>query len=125
MSASPSAKLPSIVIDWEKLPAKRTAVGERRELFDSPTATFSNLEGHVTTLNPGESPHPPHRHADEEMIIVKSGTVETMITERIQRIGAGSVCFLGANDFHGLRNPGPEPATYFVLRFVTPRTAAS
>lgn len=117
-----SAKLPSTVLDWEKLPVKPTPVGERRELFDSPTATFTNLEGHVTTLNPGEMPHAAHRHPDEEMILIKTGTLEVMINDRTQRAGAGSVFFFATNDLHGLRNVGPSPATYFVFRFATPLT---
>jgi acetyl esterase/lipase/quercetin dioxygenase-like cupin family protein len=122
MNPTPSAQLPSTVLDWEKLPVKPTKTGERRELFDSPTATFNNLEGHVTTLNPGETPHAPHRHPDEEMIIIRAGTLEVMINGVTQRVGAGSVFFFASNDLHGLRNVGETQATYFVLRFQTPLT---
>ena len=125
MTPPSSAKLPSTVLDWEKLPVKPTPVGERRELFDSPTATFTNLEGHVTTLNPGEAPHPPHSHPDEEMILIKTGTLAVMINDRTQRAGAGSVFFFASNDLHGLRNVGPAPATYFVFRFATPLTPSN
>jgi len=125
MNPPPSAKLPSLVLDWEKIPVRPTPVGARRELFDSPTATFANLEGHVTTLNPGEMPHPAHRHPDEEMILVKSGTVHVTINGRTSPAGAGSVIFFASNDEHGLRNPGPEVATYFVLRFLTAQTPAA
>ncbi len=124
MNAPSSSKLPSTVLDWEKLPVRPTRVGERRELFDSPTATFNNLEGHVTTLNPGEMPHPPHRQPDEEMIIVKAGTLQVTINEQEQRASAGSVFFFASNDLHGLRNVGPGPATYYVLRFATHLTPA-
>jgi quercetin dioxygenase-like cupin family protein len=112
----------STVIDWEKLPVKPTQVGERRELFDHPTATFTNFEGHVTTINPGEVAHPPHRHPDEEMVIIKTGTLEVTINGVAQRAGAGSVFFYASNDLHGMRNVGPAPATYFVFRFITAAT---
>ncbi|HEU4387491.1 MAG TPA: cupin domain-containing protein, partial [Blastocatellia bacterium] len=49
----------SSVFDWNKLEVKPTKVGERRDLFQSPTATLDELESHVTTINAGESPHPP------------------------------------------------------------------
>src|SRR5438477_11974600 len=39
-----------------------------RALVDTVTSNLSRLEIHVTTLGPGESPHPPHRHAHEELI---------------------------------------------------------
>src|SRR6266571_3741049 len=64
-------RLPSSVFNWQKLEAKPTKVGARREVFDSATATLDRLECHVTTINVGESPHDPHRHPDEELIIVK------------------------------------------------------
>jgi len=100
-----------------------TAAGERRPLFDGPTATFVNAEGHVTTLNAGESPHEPHRHPDEELIIVKEGLVEVSVNGHARSAGAGSVFFFASGDLHGLRNIGAARATYFVFRFITPSSA--
>jgi quercetin dioxygenase-like cupin family protein len=112
----------STVIDWAKLAVKPTKTGERRELFDAPTLTLNNFEGHVTTIRPGEAPHPPHRHPDEEMILIKEGTLEVTINGATQRAGAGSVFFYASNDLHGMRNVGSTPATYYVFRFVTAKT---
>ena len=44
--------------------------------MQQPTATLDELEIHITTLNKGETPHAPHQHPDEELVIVKEGTVE-------------------------------------------------
>ena len=112
----------STVIDWAKLAVKPTKTGERRELFDAHTLTLNNFEGHVTTIRPGEAPHPPHRHPDEEMILIKEGTLEVTINGATQRAGAGSVFFYASNDLHGMRNVGSTPATYYVFRFVTAKT---
>ena len=113
----------SQVLDWTKLEVVPTAAGERRPLFDGPSATFVNAEGHVTTLNPGEAPHGAHRHPDEELIIVKEGLVEVTVNGQAQRAGPGSVFFFASEDLHGMRNPGPGRATYFVFRFITPASA--
>ena len=64
----------SAVFDWNTIPVKATNVGSVRQFFSAPTATLENLELHVTTLNPGQSPHPPHRHPNEELIIIQQGT---------------------------------------------------
>ena len=93
--------LGSGVFDWNALEVKPTKVGARRDVFDAPTATLSNLECHITTLNPGEVPHAAHRHVDEE-----------------RPAGPGAVIFLASNELHGLRNAGATPATYYVVRFV-------
>ena len=119
---SPAAKLGSAVFDWDKLSVKPTKVGERRDLFDAPAATLTNFECHITTIKPGESPHAPHRHPDEEIIVVKEGTLEVNINGQFQRAGAGSVFFFASNDLHGMRNVGTVPATYHVFRFITPLT---
>jgi quercetin dioxygenase-like cupin family protein len=124
--ASPSVPpelLGSLALDWAKLAVTPTPIGERRGLFDGPTATFANAEGHVTTLHPGETPHEPHRHSDEELIIVKEGLIEVSINGQASHAGAGSVFFFASGDLHGLRNAGPTAATYFVFRFLTPACA--
>jgi len=112
----------STVVDWTKLEAKPTKTGFRRELFDGATATLNNFEGHITTINPGEVPHPPHRHPDEEMIVIKEGTLDVTINGETKRAGAGSVFFYASNDLHGMKNVGDTVATYFVFRFVTAKT---
>jgi hypothetical protein len=109
----------SLVLDWTKLSVTPTNVGGIRKLFDGSTATFANAEGHVTTLNPHETPHPPHRHPDEELIIVKEGTLEVSINGRSGPAGAGSVLFFASQDLHGVRCESDTPATYYVFRFVT------
>src|SRR2546427_3266397 len=40
-----------------------------RAFVDTVTSNLSRLEIHVTTLAPGGAPHPPHRHAHEELMI--------------------------------------------------------
>jgi mannose-6-phosphate isomerase-like protein (cupin superfamily) len=117
-SPAPAPVLGSAVFEWNALTAKPTKVGARRDVFDAPTATLAGLECHITTVNPGEAPHTPHRHADEEMLFIKEGTVEVTINGVTHQAGPGAIVFFGSNDLHGLRNTGPTPATYYVLRFV-------
>jgi XRE family transcriptional regulator, regulator of sulfur utilization len=116
---------PSWIIDWNAIPAKPTAAGSSRSFFRAPTATLTELEVHVTTLNPGQSPHPPHRHPNEEMVIVKEGMLESLIDGEWKRVGPGSVIFNASNQLHGLRNPGPAPATYHVISWTTAATPAA
>lgn len=119
--ARPQApKMGSAVFDWEKMKVEMTRTGARRNIFDTPTATLEKFESHITTLNAGETPHAPHQHPDEELIIVKDGTVEVMQNGQTQRVGPGSVIFQASNQEHGLRNVGQGQATYYVIRWVSP-----
>jgi len=117
---SETSLMGSSVFDWGTIAAKPTRTGSSRQFFRAPTATLDELECHVTTLNPGESPHPPHKHPDEELIIVKEGTVEALVNGELKRVGPGSVIFQASNQLHGLKNVGDGPATYHVIRWNSP-----
>jgi quercetin dioxygenase-like cupin family protein len=110
------------VYDWNSIPVVRTDVGESRQFLRAPTATLDQLEVHATTLETGKQSHPPHKHANEEVIIVDQGTVEAFGEGKWTRVGPGSVIFNAANTLHAIRNAGSGPATYHVVSFVTPAT---
>lgn len=110
----------SRVFQWSEMKVEQTKVGERRSLFDAPTANLDRIEGHVTTLNPGEMPHPAHRHAHEEMMIIKEGTIEAVQNGRTNRVETGGIIFCASNEQHGLRNVGTNRATYYVLAWYPP-----
>lgn len=114
--------LGSAVFDWNSIPAKQTGVGSVRAVVKARTATLDQLEVHVTTLNPGQAPHPPHRHPNEEMIIIRQGTIEALTNGEWKRVGPGSVVFFASNQLHGLRNVGSEPAIYHVINWKTAAT---
>jgi XRE family transcriptional regulator, regulator of sulfur utilization len=110
----------SSIFDWNNIEAKPTKIGATRKFFQAPTATLDELECHVTTLNPGQSPHEPHQHPDEEIIIIKEGTVESLVNGQLKRVGPGSVIFQAANQLHSIRNVGNTPATYHVFKWNSP-----
>ncbi len=107
----------SSVFNWTDLQVKPTKVGEGRAVFDAPTPALAELECHITTLNPGESPHPPHRHPAEEMMILREGTVASWQEGVTNIVTAGGIIFEASNELHGLRNIGTNRATYFVIKF--------
>jgi XRE family transcriptional regulator, regulator of sulfur utilization len=114
----------STVFDWNKMVDKPNANGSVRTVCSRPTATLENLEIHITTLNPGHSPHAPHRHPNEELIIIRQGTVETLSNGEWIRVGPGSVIFNGSNQLHGFRNVGTDQAIYHVINVKTAATPA-
>jgi XRE family transcriptional regulator, regulator of sulfur utilization len=110
------------VYDWNSLKVQKTAVGEVRSIVKGPTATLDELEMHVTTLNPGTASHPPHKHPNEELVILDSGTVEALVNGQWKRLGPGSVIFNASNVLHDLRNVGDTPAQYHVINWRTDKT---
>jgi quercetin dioxygenase-like cupin family protein len=109
----------SAVFDWNSIPAKPTESGSVRLFFKGPTATLDSLDIHVTTLEPGKAPHPPHKHLNEELVIIKEGTLEVLENGDRKRAGPGSVLFIALNQLHGIRNPGPGTVTYYVVGWIS------
>jgi quercetin dioxygenase-like cupin family protein len=114
-AAETSRVMSSAVFDWNSISAEPNKTGSTRTFFKGRTATLDNLEVHVTTLDPGQAPHAPHQHPNEELVIVKEGTIEALVDGQWKKIGPGSVFFIASNQLHGVRNPGPGTATYHVV----------
>ena len=115
-----TAVMGSRAVAWDALKPEPTKVGEVRHVFQAPTATLDELESHITTLNPGQVPHAPHKHPDEEVLCLKEGTLEAYIGSETTRVGPGSVLFFASNQLHGVKNVGATPATYFIVKWNSP-----
>jgi XRE family transcriptional regulator, regulator of sulfur utilization len=114
------ATLKSTVFDWSSFPVRTTDVGLSRSVVRQPTATLDELEMHVTTLNPGLSSHAPHRHTNEELLILKEGTLEALVDGQWKRVEPGSIVFQASNSCHGVRNIGKTQATYHIVNWSPP-----
>lgn len=122
--AAAKPALTSMLWNWPELAVKPTKTGERRDIVDSPTRTLVNFECHLTTLLPGKAPHAGHHHPDEEILVVKEGTMEATVGGETHRLGPGDWLFVVSGEEHGWRNAGEVPATYYVIRFVSTTTPA-
>ena len=107
--------LPSKAYPFDQLPIQTSDGNQFRSIMRGPTATGEWIEVHETTLPPGGTPHPPHRHAHSEMWLIREGTVEITINGRSHKLGTGSAAFASSNDLHGIRNASEVPAIYFVV----------
>lgn len=122
VDSAPKTSLRSQVFEWTKLPVQTTKNGERRAIFAAPTVTCEKLSCHATTVKGGEAAHGAHRHLDEEVVLVKEGTIEVDMNGTKHRGGPGSVFFFASNEEHGLRNAGDTPLTYHVIRVISAAT---
>ena len=118
-------RMGSAIWNWSDLKVAATKTGERRDVVDSPTSTLRNFECHITTINAGIAPHPPHNHGDEEFVLVKEGELDVTINGITTRAAPGSIVFISSGDEHGWTNPGSVPATYYVVRLISESTPTS
>jgi quercetin dioxygenase-like cupin family protein len=115
-------KLPSSIFDCNRLPVTPTPTGSRVNIVDSPTLTFLTLGSHITTLNVGQSTQADIIDSGDEIFILKSGVLEVKINGVANRIKEGSFFYCAPNDKRTLRNIGPTPASYHVIKIVSART---
>jgi quercetin dioxygenase-like cupin family protein len=112
--------LHSTVFDWTTADTKPNAWGAVRQVMRDRTPTLDELEIHISTLKPGQSPHAPHQHQHEELLILKEGTLETFQSGTTRRVGAGGIIFKASNEMHNVTNVGQTPATYYVIGWTIP-----
>ena len=122
LANEPGKLLDSTAWQWAELAPRKTEVGERREVVQQPTRTLDELEMHITTLNPHTTSHPPHTHPNEEMVILKEGTLQAHVNGKEVVVKAGGVLFYASMQPHGVKNIGDTPATYYVINWASPGT---
>lgn len=120
LAESDAPVMKSAIFDWNDIPVEHEEVRSVRRFFAAPTATLDELALHVSTLKPGDTSHAPHKHVNEELVIIKEGTVEALVNGELKRVGPGSVIFNASNEMHGIRNVGTGPATYHVVNWHSP-----
>jgi len=113
----------STVYPWSIADTHANEWGAVRQVMRTPTPTLDELEIHISTLNPGKSPHAPHQHQHEELLIVKDGTLETFQSGATRQVGPGGIIFQASNEFHNVTNVGKTPATYVVIGWTVPGAA--
>ncbi len=109
--------LPSKCYSFEGLAANTDpkSGAESRQVFRGSTHNGVPIDLHITTMPPGQMPHPPHHHVHEEMFFVQQGFLEATINGDKSTVGPGSVIYIHSNDEHGVKSVGDVAAQYFVF----------
>jgi len=110
----------STVYEWSSSGTTPNEWGTVRQVMRTPTPTLDELEIHISTLAPGKSPHAPHQHQHEELLIIKEGTLETFQSGATRHVGPGGIIFQASNELHNVTNVGSTPATYYVIGWTVP-----
>jgi mannose-6-phosphate isomerase-like protein (cupin superfamily) len=101
---------------WRPFPAFRGA-----------TPILEDMSCHASVLDGGHSPHPPHAHLEEELLLALHGDVELVVATReddpapeVTRIAPGSFVYYPSGQYHTIRNPGASPVAYLMLKWRAP-----
>jgi len=107
------------------LPLKEGAEGwQPYEFFRGSTPVVDDMECHASVLSPGQCPHPPHAHVEEELLIILEGEAELIINDkpslegaRLERVGPGAFVYYPAFKHHSLHNTGDKPVHYLMFKW--------
>ncbi|HPT24781.1 MAG TPA: cupin domain-containing protein [Bryobacteraceae bacterium] len=113
--AEAQSALPTRVYLWEDLPVRVNGQNRSRAILDGTTSTSFPIEIHETELAPGLAPHGSHSHINDEILIVREGTLESIINGQTATLTPGSLVYISAGEKHGFRNAGATRARYYIL----------
>jgi mannose-6-phosphate isomerase-like protein (cupin superfamily) len=68
-------------------------------------------------LDAGKTPHPPHVHVEEEIMVIEQGTGEIDVDGKITKVGPGSVMYTTPNVSHGIVNTGKTPIVFYFIKW--------
>jgi mannose-6-phosphate isomerase-like protein (cupin superfamily) len=93
-------------------------------IFRGRSTVLDFLNCHASILDPGHSPHPPHAHAEEELLIVLDGEAELVISNspapegaRIEPVRPGAFAYYPPFQHHTIRNAGTSPVSYLMFKW--------
>jgi quercetin dioxygenase-like cupin family protein len=113
------SRLESSVVKANDLRPEGAAPGAKAYVhFNGPTQSLAALASGLVTLEPGAQPHPPHRHPEEEIMIVGEGTGEFSVNGTTTQVNTGDMVFAEANVLHGVRNTGKTVMTFYFVKMM-------
>ena len=86
-----AAKLPDGVIDLNALTPDVQSGCRVFVHYNGPTDQLTGMCTGMAVLDPGASPHPPHRHPEEEFLIIAEGTGEIECDGKTTPVGPGAI----------------------------------
>lgn len=93
-------------------------------LIRGEAASVGSLSVHFSLLQPGHSPHPPHAHIDEEILIVIEGEADVILPRAKDdpnpvrhRLKPGDFTYYPAYRWHTIRNSSAMPIVYLMCKW--------
>lgn len=108
------------------LPLKNNSIGgwKRYIIARGTTPNVGSMSVHASTLAPGKSPHPPHNHLDEEILMVLHGEADIVVCEdaagtntKVHRMKPGGLALYAPYQFHTIVNNSDAAVNYLMFRW--------
>jgi MoaA/NifB/PqqE/SkfB family radical SAM enzyme/quercetin dioxygenase-like cupin family protein len=105
--------LPDLQVGWKPYP-----------IFRGSTKCLRDLSCHVSVLIQDRCPHPPHKHKEEELLLLLSGEIDLILSNGQlpnknlrTRLKAGQFVYYPADFGHTLQTVSETPANYLMFKW--------
>jgi quercetin dioxygenase-like cupin family protein len=115
--ANAAGKLTNSVAAAGNATLTKETFGDLRIYFDGPTDQLKSMTAGSLLLKPGQQPHPPHQHEEEEFMVVTEGTGEFSVEGKVTKAGPATMLYSGGNKLHGIVNTGSKPLMFYFYKW--------
>jgi len=115
---SEAAQIPDGVVTPAGAKLDAQPFGDLRVYREGNTEQLKDLTVGSLELKAGQSPHPPHTHPEEEVLIITDGQAEISIAGSVTKVGPGDVMYVGSNRQHGIVNRSAAPMTFYYVKWL-------
>jgi len=116
--ALPAAEVQSVLLDSRQARLERHPFGDLRVYFEGSTPGLKSLVAGSLLLKPGQQPHPPHTHPDEEIMVITEGSGQISLNGKTSNVVPGSVMYVTPNYLHGVLNTGQTPLMFYYVKWI-------
>jgi mannose-6-phosphate isomerase-like protein (cupin superfamily) len=92
-------------------------VGKIGIYLDGDTPASTKFVTGRLVLDAGQTPHPPHTHLEEEIMVIEQGHGDIDVDGKITKVGPGSVMYTAPNVSHGIVNTGDTPIVFYFIKW--------
>ncbi len=111
------ATLSDGTLDESRAKLTKESFGDLRIYYDGPTDQLKAMTAGSLRLKPGASPHEPHKHPEEEFMVITEGTGEISVEGKITKVGPGVMMYCAGNKLHGIVNSGKTPLLFYFYKW--------
>ena len=117
MMAAKAPGLKNITLDEAKAKLTKDPFGDLRIYFEGSTDQVTSMTAGSLKLKPGMSPHPPHKHPEEEFMVITEGTGDLLVDVKTTKVGPGTMMYCAGNKLHGITNTGKIPLLFYFYKW--------
>jgi quercetin dioxygenase-like cupin family protein len=112
------AEISSAVMAAGKGKLQRQPFGDQRIFLEGATGQLKSLTVGSLALKPGDAPHPPHKHPEEEILLITEGHGEILLEGKTTPVKAGDLMYSAANRLHGITAAHGSPMTFYYFKWL-------